>query len=257
MSAMALKIIASISMLLDHIGYVFDISILRIIGRIAFPLYLFLIYNGYKHTSNRFLYAVRLGAFAVISQIPFSLFTTGKIFAAKGNVLVTLFICFVCMWITDVMIRHRFAKWASFMPTAIVFSIYFFGFIHSDYGAKAVLMSFVFVVIYGNGKGLWRKILTTLAMACAVFNSYIINWALLPIYWTLGQDPGLPSLDYWQKVQIFSLLALPIIFLYNNKKGKFPVGKPNSKVVQYGFYLFYPVHMIALWVIMVVMKYLM
>ena len=73
---MALRIIACVSMLLDHIGFAFNINILRIIGRLAFPLYVYLLYNGYKHTSNRFLYAVRLGVFAAVSQIPFSLFTT-------------------------------------------------------------------------------------------------------------------------------------------------------------------------------------
>lgn len=257
MSAMTLKIIACISMLLDHIGLVFDISILRIIGRLAFPLYLFLLYNGYKHTSNKLLYAVRLAVFAVISQVPFSLFTTGNVFSLNGNVFVTLFISLILIWITDSMIKHRVAKWASFIPTAVLYSAYHFGFIVSDYGAKAVLMSFVFVAIYGDGKGMLRKLLTALGILCAVFNSYIVKWLLLPAYWLTGQNPGWPTISYWQTVQIFSLLALPLIFLYNGKKGKFPIGKLNAKTVQYGFYLFYPVHMIALWAIMVVMNYLM
>lgn len=257
MSAMTLKIIACISMLLDHIGLVFDISILRIIGRLAFPLYLFLLYNGYKHTSNKLLYAVRLAVFAVISQVPFSLFTTGNVFSLNGNVFVTLFISLILIWITDSMIKHRVAKWASFIPTAVLYSAYHFGFIVSDYGAKAVLMSFVFVAIYGDGKGMLRKLLTALGILCAVFNSYIVKWLLLPAYWLIGQNPGWPTISYWQTVQIFSLLALPIIFLYNGKKGKFPIGNLKAKTVQYGFYLFYPVHMIALWAIMVVMNYLM
>ena len=101
------------------------------------------------------------------------------------------------------------------------------------------------------------KMLTTLGVSCAVFYSYILKWVLLPIRIFLDKNPAVPSLSSWETVQVFSLLALPLIFLYNNKKGKFPVGKANSKVVQYGFYLFYPVHMIVLWAIMVVMNYLM
>lgn len=255
MSVMTLKIIACISMLLDHIGFVFNIEILRIIGRIAFPIFLYLIYNGYKHTSNKLFYAIRLGAFAAISQVPFSLFTTGKIFCGNGNIFVTLFICLISIWVTDIMLRHRVAKWVSIMPTLAVLSTYYFGLIHSDYGEKAIILSFVFLVC--SGKGLGKKILMVLGFLVAVYNRFLLQWAMLPFYWILGQNPGWPTLSSWEAVQIFSLLALPLIFLYNGKKGKWPIGNPKEKWVQYGFYLFYPAHLTLLWLVAVVIKALM
>lgn len=255
MSAMILKIIACISMLLDHIGFVFDINILRIIGRLAFPLYLYLLYNGYKHSSNRVMYAVRLGIFAVISQVPFSLFTTGKILCTNGNVFITLLVCLICIWITDAMLNNSVAKWAAFLPTAAVFSMYYFGLIDSDYGEKGVLMAFVFLVIYG--KGYMKKILTAISMLLITFYSYILDWVLLPILWIFGKNPGIPTLSDWQLIQVFSLLALPLIFLYNGQKGKWPIGHPKAKHVKYGFYAFYPAHMLLLWLVVVVIKALM
>lgn len=255
MSAMTLKIIACISMILDHIGIVFEIAALRIVGRIAFPIYLYLVYNGYKHTSSKIMYAVRLGTFAAISQVPFSLFTSGKFLCGNGNVFVTLFVCLICIWLTDVMMKNRMIKYLSALPTVLTFCLYFFGIILSDYGAKAVLMSFVFVAFYG--KRFSQKMVTLLGVACAVFYSYILEWVLFPIGLILGQNPSLPSMSYWEFVQLFSLLALPLIFIYNGKKGKWPIGKPNETLVQYGFYLFYPVHLTLLWLVKVVMDTLM
>jgi len=83
-----LKIIAILSMLMDHIGYTFfpQFIIFRIIGRIAFPVFAYQIAKGYSHTSNTRNYMIRIWIFAAISQAPFSLlFQTSTL-----NVLVTL-----------------------------------------------------------------------------------------------------------------------------------------------------------------------
>lgn len=65
--------IAMITMLIDHIGAVFfpHVVELRIIGRIAFPIYAFAVFIGYKHTRNVQKYIWRLFWIAVISQVPF------------------------------------------------------------------------------------------------------------------------------------------------------------------------------------------
>lgn len=69
-----------------------------------------------------------------------------------------------------------------------------------------------------------------------------------------GKDPGIPTLSTWQMVQVFSLLALPLIFLYNGQKGKWPIGKPKAQYVKYGFYAFYPAHLLVLWLVAVVIN---
>ena len=76
MSSFVLKMIAIISMFIDHIGYVIfgKFSYFNYIGRLAFPIFAFQISEGYIHTKNLKKYFLRLFLFAIISQIPFMLF---------------------------------------------------------------------------------------------------------------------------------------------------------------------------------------
>ncbi len=92
MSAFTLKIIALISMFIDHSAFVLFLHniidqdmyiLLRGIGRLAFPIYCFLLVNGFRHTSNRQNYVYRLMLFAGISQLPFTMaFSAGNHFGA-------------------------------------------------------------------------------------------------------------------------------------------------------------------------------
>ena len=76
MSGFTLKIIAMISMIFDHTGYLIfnELSPLNYIGRFAFPIFAFEIGQGFTHTKNLKKYFLRLFIFALISQIPFQLF---------------------------------------------------------------------------------------------------------------------------------------------------------------------------------------
>lgn len=120
-SGSTLKIMAVISMLIDHIGGVLILMgiyykliphpenigigcipnlntiylIMRAIGRIAFPIFCFLLVEGYVHTSNKKKYALRLFIFALISEIPFNLAFGNKVFipaSRLNNVFFTLFL---------------------------------------------------------------------------------------------------------------------------------------------------------------------
>ena len=76
MSVFVIKLAAMLAMLIDHCAYVLDpphYFLLRCIGRIAFPLYCFLIVNGLEHTHDRRRYLARLLIFAAISQLPFAM----------------------------------------------------------------------------------------------------------------------------------------------------------------------------------------
>lgn len=129
LSAAALKRIALVTMLIDHIGaalletmiflpqfyevrftlYTID-RVLRTIGRAAFPLYIFLLVEGFMHTRSRARYLARLSLFALISEIPFDLaFNAGWSFLATGtvcelssqNVFWTLAIGFACLCLIE------------------------------------------------------------------------------------------------------------------------------------------------------------
>ena len=243
MSALMLRVIACGAMLLDHIGYAFGIAQLRIVGRIAFPIFVYLICNGYRHTSHPAKYALRLGIFALISQVPFALFCHYTDYLQKGNVFVTLLMGLMCIWAVDVLSKNRVLKWACLVPAVAIICLYHFGFLKSDYGAKGIIMAMVFWLL--DGKAVWKRILTCVLILCGVYYSQILSCMASLI----GGNGFIFQLTSWEKTQAWSLLALPFIFAYNGKKGKMPGGKVAAKAAQYGFYVFYPVHLLLLWLI--------
>lgn len=88
-----LKVVAMVTMLIDHIGYLFfpSMMIFRTIGRIAFPIFAYLIGVGYDHTSSLKKYILRLFIFALVTQIPYSFFNRGLTFEPYNlNILFTL-----------------------------------------------------------------------------------------------------------------------------------------------------------------------
>ena len=70
-----MHLIAMLTMLIDHIGYIFfpDEQALRAIGRLSFPIYCYALVQGHVHTTNRFKYLLRLSVIAALSQIPYIL----------------------------------------------------------------------------------------------------------------------------------------------------------------------------------------
>lgn len=247
MSALALRSIACIAMLIDHIGYMFSFMPFRMIGRIAFPIFLYLILNGYRHTSSRLRYALRLGLFALLSQIPFTLFCYGRLWYPKGNVFFTLLMALLCIWSADAMGKHRLLRWVSLLPSIVVALLYHRGIMDSDYGARAILLAMVFYLF--DGKGVAGRVLMVLGMLCSVQYVFLLSACKQLGYFLLGMQAHIPTIDRWALVQSWSLAALPLIFAYNGKKGRLPERKLPAKLIQYGFYVFYPAHQLVLWAV--------
>ncbi len=239
MSALALRVIACVCMLLDHIGFLWDILPLRIIGRLAFPLFAFLIYNGFVHTRSRGRYALRLALFALLSQIPFSLFGKHEISFENWNVMLTLLLAMLCLWEID-LCRKRKTAWLAALPVAALFVLYYFGILQSDYGFRGILTVLSFGLFYNKSKRL-----TALSVTIASLWPFLQDAVPRLLLILLGRDLPLPVMTQWQALQLFALLALVPIFFYNGKKGTL-----GGKAVQYGFYLFYPAHMLLLWALL-------
>lgn len=112
LSGAQLKYIAFTTMLIDHVnkaliypnlngGILLVISdIFDILGRIAFPIFIFLLIEGYFRTTNRWKYLGMLLLFGIISEIPYDMFTTASYFEPNGNnIMFTLALVLVIIWI--------------------------------------------------------------------------------------------------------------------------------------------------------------
>ena len=91
LSSNALKVIACICMLIDHVGLVlmYNKWYMRAVGRLAFPIFAFLIVQGAAHTSNIRKYILRLAVFALISEIPFDLAIHDRLWYLGAHILYT------------------------------------------------------------------------------------------------------------------------------------------------------------------------
>ena len=139
MSSFILKLIAIITMFCDHAGDILvgHLSILNVIGRIAFPIFAFQLVVGFLHTSDIKKYALRLGIFAIISQIPFSLLMynmNSNIFTL--NIFFTLLLGLLTLIIYN-KVNNKFLKWIS-----IVFIILIGELANVDYKGWGVFLIF-------------------------------------------------------------------------------------------------------------------
>lgn len=237
MSSFVLKLIAIITMLIDHTGLVFSYylpeplpMVMRCIGRIAMPLFCFMVAEGLYHTGNVRKYAARMLLFAVISELPFDLMLT-KVTAANlkagkfwdfgsQNVYFTLLLGLLGIWFYD-MFAAKNMKWLSLV--SIIAAGVGAELIHADYGIFGVFFIFVFYIFRDSRAGKAAGF-TTGVLAYTGYN--VVRYKAL----------SLTSVR-----SVFQLAALVPILMYNGKKG------PGGKAIQYTFYAFYPVHMLALW----------
>lgn len=216
MSSFVLKLIAIITMFIDHVGYViFDgFSFFNYIGRIAFPIFAFQISEGYIHTKNLKKYFLRLFIFALISQIPFMLFH--KIISNNFtlNIFFTLLLGLASIYIYDKS-KHKFFGIVISIIIGIIAE-----FIHCDYGFYGIAIILLFYVFKNN------NLLSSISFIIAVTINYLIPIIKYGFY------------NIYLYLYIFTLIPIIFISLYNGKKGK------NTK---YLLYLFYPIHLLLIY----------
>ncbi len=223
-----IKWIAVITMLIDHIGFYFFMNqsqyhilytILRIIGRISFPLFAFLIVEGFFQSKNK-KYLFRLILFSVISETPYDLFCIGKPFSIEAqNVLFTFWIALLMLMGMNYIRYHFFSVFLQevFGIVFLVLACSAAYLLKTDYSCYGILMIAVMYVFREQPE---RKFLfLSLLMIC-----------------TRGLNH-------------FAILSLPLLWLYQSSEEEKRNYQSFSFVRKYFFYLIYPVHMLLFYLI--------
>lgn len=196
-SSSTLKLIAIISMLTDHTAYVLLGSFLAtegiydiyqfmrgVIGRWAFPIYCFLLVEGFERTRNRAKYAGRLFLFALLSEIPFDLAFYGDTFRWDAqNVFFTLLLGFMVMWgmyLSEQQIKNGWILWGTkifllLAACAVAEAI------SCDYGAKGIVAIVLLYVFRMN------KTQQIMAGCIAFLWEYMALFAFIPIAFYKGK----------------------------------------------------------------------
>ena len=225
-----LKMIAILTMLTDHIGAVLfpGQMLFRYIGRIAFPIFIFLLVEGFLHTRNIRKYELRLFLFALISEIPFDLAFDGVLVQPDSqNVFVTLFLGLLMLdFMQQAQARISMtAKKAQKIVIEVLILLVFMiiaNLLETDYSAGGILLIWVFYRLRGK------------------------NLQITVLMWVITGF-------FFGAIEWFCLIAMVPIALYNGERG-FSNGRIYSGqatgaaavFVKWAFYLFYPVHLLIL-----------
>ncbi len=231
MSSNKLKIIACISMLVDHIGFFLfpQIQVLRYIGRIALPIFAYFIAQGCIHTLSRRKYFLSVLTLALLCQIVYFVedLINGGIHKVELNILFTfalsIVICSSYLAMTQQSLHPRKVLNAAFFAGALAISVFLCVFLNRlspipidfDYGIAGVLLPLFAVISVQK-----EKQLPLFFIGLVLFN--IVMAERLSYTW-------------------YSFLSIPLLLAYNGKRG--------TRRLKYLFYLFYPLHFAAIYLI--------
>ena len=237
-SASTLKIIALLLMFLDHSWATIASNHmwLTFAGRLAFPIFAFQITEGFLLTSNRKQYAKRLLIFGLLSEIPFNyLVAASPIYPFHQNVMITFLLGLWAMTGLEKLRAER--TWRSLIRCVlqILLSLLLATILFVDYGSMGVMTVLVFYIFRGFPFAWIGQLLGMTALHIVFFKGYTL---LIPF---LGKTIEFPT-------QGFAVLALIFIWLYNGKKGR------GGKLLQFGCYAFYPLHMLFLYILAVLTR---
>lgn len=233
MNAFKLHVLAMSFMLCDHLyRTVFpEHFYLTCIGRLAFPLFAFLIVEGFYHTRDRRRYGLRLAGLALISEIPYNLLCSGHVFDPAGqNVIWTFLLALFCMWCIE---RRKTCSGSGSVLALDSFIIVFWGYLlgfllFTDYKGFGVLTVLVFYFFRGS---LWQH---RLCQFSGLFLINLLSGILSGIYMPA---PWLPlPIPY----QLFAVCSFIFLWSYTGEKG---YASPLSRVFCYSFY---PLHLLIL-----------
>ena len=212
-----LKIIAIVTMVADHVGKVLypDLLYLQIIGRLAFPLFAYLVVLGVESTKKPLKYMSTLLVFAMISQVPYYL-AFGIAPFDRLNILFSLLLCAVTIY------YYNKRSTLAFIP---------------------LLLSIVLMT-----EGSYYVVLTAVGMRLLEDRPALGVLALVGLNLQFLFIPDIES-----QIQILALMAVPLVLLHTKNLLKKEILIPESSLAyltrKYFFYIFYPLHLTLLFLI--------
>lgn len=244
LSQESLKLLACITMLIDHVGYALVYPIyqqmriingntivaarilntaylfLRGIGRLSFPIFAFLLVEGFLHTRSRKKYAFRLAIGAVLSEIPYNLVVSGSpVWRYQQSIMITLLLGF-CALLAMEHCRKLAWKPVAMIPFAILAELFC-----ADYGWGGVAL----IALYELSRHMYNRNLIR-------FCGMLVLFHYMPSAMLRFGNFSLP-------MQALGALSMLFIVAYDGRK------VTGSKAIQWSFYLFYPLHLLVLYFI--------
>lgn len=267
-----LKLLACILMLLDHVGFYFDsmlpptfVMLLRTVGRLAFPIFAWGVARGYGRTRKVHIYFLRMLAFAVVSEFIIRYANSLAGYKLPGTNVMVTFALSIVLLAGYQMARYSWRDLvAGLLPvtaadgTAPIKPVARFnvrinlGGIEMD--PKIGLPLGTLMIFLALLAAIWLQpdydvygMLTVLFFYIAIDKHDEADWEkriwrlLIPlnVIYMVYRMISQPGIAAWAVIQLFSLLAIPICLLHIKEK-KPPVW------AKYAFYLFYPLHILAL-----------
>lgn len=230
LSGNALKIIAAVSMLLDHIGVVLfpQVTFLRILGRLALPVFAFMIAEGCRYTKNRLRYFMTVFCLGALCQIVYYLYDRDLYMCILVTFSLAILVIYPLQNLKTAETAACRAIWAAVTVLAVAGVWWLNRRLVIDYGFWGCMLPVFAALFQGRGKAAAGK------WDCKATHVLSLGTGLV----LLALDRG--------GVQMFSLAALPLLLAYSGQRGK-----GNLK---YFFYIFYPVHLALLQGLAMILK---
>lgn len=233
LSASTLKIIAIVTMVIDHISWgFFDFYswqgyMLHIIGRLTIPIMCFFIAEGFRKTHDLKRYILRMAGFAAITAVPFYLFFHEE-YAYRQNIIFDYLLALLLLTVLE---SKRFKKPAKVLLSALLVTT------SMVIGGWPVMpMVYVLIFYYADSfkkQAVWfcgATVGLVLFMMIGITLNKMYNFYPMYNYWV-----------WWDKAYFLGfMLALPLLKAYNGEKGSYPMGR-------YFFFIFYPAHFLVLY----------
>ena len=227
LSGNALKIIAAVSMTVDHVGIMFFPAVIwmRYVGRIALPIFMFMIAEGCQHTRNRLRYYLMVAVLAAVCQGVYALATGDWLLSVLVSFSIAIPLVYGLQSCKRALFRGKYllaAVWGAVLCCAVAGVWCLDKKVNLDYGFWGCMMPVAASLFRQNEEAprwlrqLDRNWVHILAMAMV----------MVPLALSMGQ---------WQ---MWSFLALPLLLMYSGKRGKWKM--------KYFFYIFYPAHLAIL-----------